>query len=178
MYYLCTTTSVYIVCVVQKGPVSAQQEGCRNNNADPLQQWNALRQAAAQHPDNFRHKTIISKLYIHIYVHHPPCSVLCSSKLSHWFLKISYASEHGRPITLDPPLLGSSTTSPNRTSVSIALSIGISIYKYLSTSSSIQNIMEKQRTNYCLFTFALNFSYMNRSHVSLMLARDDTCSIQ
>jgi len=80
---------------------------------------------------------------------HQACSVLCSNKLSHRLLRIPYASEHGTPITLDPPLVGSSITKPNRTSVSIALSIGISI-------------------------FALNFSYMNCSHVSLMLARDDT----
>lgn len=72
-------------------------------------------------------------IYIHIITMHAcvhlPCSVSCSNKLSQQLFRISYASEQGRPITLDPSSVGSSITSPSRTSVSMALSIGISIYK-------------------------------------------------
>lgn len=68
-----------------------------------------------------------------MYVSHLPCSASSSNKLSQRPFRISYASEHGRPITLDPLSVGSSITSPNRTSVSMALSIGISIYKQIQT---------------------------------------------
>jgi hypothetical protein len=76
-------------------------------------------------------------VHLSIYHHHAcvhlPCSVSCSNKPSQRLFRISYASEHGRPITLDPSSVGSSITSPSRTSVSIALSIGISIYKQIQT---------------------------------------------
>lgn len=104
------------------------------------------------------------------------CHVFYSRNVSQRSLRASYALEHGRACSLKFPSRDTSFTRPNLSNVSNALPMGISTCIQLTQESpGFHDLFDQRMVS--LPTFSMNLSYMNLSHVSLMLFVQAACIV-